>query len=445
VIPKNKFFRNLLRVLTLLILTIASGYWHLYQNQNSTPTTNEAAIAPVIPSFHLEKAKPQPPASEPENIVTNIPIGKNQTFGQLMGSLGFDPLTTQEICEKTRVVYNLNQIRAGKSLVVVKTPENDFSRLEYCIDPTQKLIVKKDESGVEAEMQTYTPDVQVRELGGEIQGSLYNSINRIGEGDELVSSFADIFEWDVDFFKDLQPGDTFRIIYEKQTIQGQDYGYGKILAAQLINKGREYSAIGYQHGKNWEYFSSDGKAMKKAFLAAPLKFSRISSGFTSSRYHPILHAYRAHLGIDYAAPVGTPVRAIGKGVVTLAGWGGGGGKTIKIQHSKEITTQYCHLSKFAPGIRNGASVSQGQVIGYVGSTGLSTGPHLDFRFMKNGKYVNFLTVKGQQAEPLSSSEFADFKAATKGTAAKLQAIPISEPQPEIASSTNGLQFNEETL
>src|SRR5262249_50903186 len=156
-------------------------------------------------------------------------------------------------------------------------------------------------------------------------GSLYNSINQLGEGDELVSSFADIFEWDVDFFKDLQPGDTFRIIYEKQTIQGQDYGYGKILAAQLITKGHEYSAIGYQHARNWEYFSPDGKAMKKAFLAAPLKFSRISSGFTSSRYHPILHTYRAHLGIDYAAPVGTPVRAIGKGVVTLAGWGGGGG------------------------------------------------------------------------------------------------------------------------
>src|SRR5262249_18401822 len=136
VILKNKIFRNFLRVLTLLILTVASGYWHLHQNSNSTPTSNEATIAPVIPSFHIEKPKPQQPAPEPENIVTNIPIGKNQTFGQLMGSLGFDALTTQEICEKTRAVYNLNQIRAGKSLVVTTTPDNDFSRLEYCIDPT---------------------------------------------------------------------------------------------------------------------------------------------------------------------------------------------------------------------------------------------------------------------------------------------------------------------
>jgi murein DD-endopeptidase MepM/ murein hydrolase activator NlpD len=274
----------------------------------------------------------------------------------------------------------------------------------------------------------------VEELGGFIKGSLYATMNRLGEQDQLVIDFADIFEWDVDFFKDLQEGDTFRIVYEKEYVDGAANGYGKILAAELVNKGRTITALGYQHDGKYEFFSPDGKAMRKAFLAAPLKFSRIASGFTKARYHPILKRYRPHYGIDYAAPAGTPVRTIGSGKVILAGWAGGAGKAIKIQHSKEITTIYCHLSRFAKGISRGASVSQGQVIGYVGSTGLATGPHLDFRFLRNGTYINFLSVKSIQAESLSPSDVIRFKTASAEIATKLANIELATEPVVVAAA-----------
>lgn len=402
-------------------------YFHFFYTASPQQKSTSPAMMSMsgnLPGFRM---KPIAPATN----VKNVSIEKNQTFSELMGSVGMDGVTVNEICEKTKSVYNLNQIRAGKTMRVTTAPDNEFQKLEYSIDPTQTLLIQQQDGEIQAELVRYTPEIQVRELGGSIEGSLYGTIDRLGEDDELVASFAGIFEWDVDF-NSLQAGDEFRLIYEKQFINGEPYNFGKILAAQLITKGHEYNAFGYQHGEQWEYFSPDGKAMKKAFLASPLKFSRITSGFTTSRYHPVLKRYQPHYGTDYGAPVGTPVRAIGSGTVTLAGWAGGAGKTVKIQHSKDISTAYGHLSRFATGIRSGARVSQGQVIGYVGSTGLSTGPHLDFRFMKNGKYVNFLSIKSPQAEPLSSTEIAAFQSTTSPMIARLQGVTIRQNQPEYA-------------
>lgn len=362
-------------------------------------------ISPVVQKFDS-------PAPAVVPVTRSIEIKKDQTFSEVMQSAGFDALEVQEIYDSARDVYNLGQIHVGKQLLVTSTAENIFTRLEYPIDPFKTLVIDQTESGLHAKMLEHPVDVRVEEIGGFIEGSLYYTINHLGQNDELVITFADIFEWDVDFFKDLQEGDSFRIVYERKYVQGEPYGYGRILAAELSNKGKSYTAIGFQRGKNWEYFSADGKAMKKAFLASPLKFSRISSGFTSRRYHPVLKGYRPHYGIDYAAPTGTPVRAIGKGTVILAGRAGGAGNAIKIQHSKEIATVYCHLSRFATGVRRGATVSQGQVIGYVGMTGLATGPHLDFRYLKNGKYINFLSIKSPQAEALAANELSAFKNAS---------------------------------
>lgn len=426
---QSYFPPGLLKTILVLVLGLVSVTVYLQTNLKRIPATNTPtmmAMTAVVPSLP-EKARVAPP------VVHQITIKKKQTFGQLMQEEGFDAQTIQSVFDSSRDVYNLSKIGAGKNITLTMTPEMQFSSLEYSIDPLQTLIVKKTEDEITAEMRTYSTQTDVHELGGTIDGSLYNSIDKLGEEDELVIRFAEIFEWDVDFFKDLQPGDTFRIVYEKQTVNGEFYAYGKILGAELVNKGHDYTAIGYQRGTNWEFFSPDGKAMRKAFLAAPLKFNRISSGFTSARYHPILKRYRAHYGIDYAAPSGTPVRAIGKGRVVSAGWAGGAGKMIKLQHDKEITTAYCHLSRFASGIRPGASVTQGQVIGYVGMTGLATGPHLDFRFMKNGKYVNFLSIHSPQAEPLSKAEIAKFQGATSTVVARLEAVKLQDAPPDIAS------------
>jgi murein DD-endopeptidase MepM/ murein hydrolase activator NlpD len=393
------------------------------------------SITPITPTLGFKPKPPQPTVKE-------VVIKRNQTFSEVMESQDFDSETIFQIYQEARDVYDLARLGAGKTLLITTAPEGTFAKLEYTIDPFQKLIISNIDNAIHAEIERYSADVKVNELGGEIQGSLYSTIDKLGEEDELVIRFAEIFEWDVDFFKDLQAGDTFRIVYEKQFVRGEPFGYGKLLAAELVNKGKVYQAVGYQHGKNWEYFSPDGKAMRKAFLASPLKFNRISSGFTTRRYHPVLRRYRPHYGIDYAAPAGTPVRAIGKGTVILAGWAGGAGKTVKIKHDRAITTVYCHLSKFASGVRSGASVSQGQVIGYVGSTGLATGPHLDFRYLKNGKYVNFLSVKTPQAEPLSSSELSEFKSASAAIFAQLQNVKIVPFDQKVASLPNSVLFTE---
>lgn len=425
-------------VLGLFALSFVFYLAHRDLSQELTvqPKAALMSITPLTPTLSF---KPKPP----EPSIKEVVIAKNQTFSEVMESQGFDSDTIFQIYEGARDVYDLARLGAGKAFLITRAADDTFAKLEYAIDPFQKLIISNIDNAIHAEIERYSADVKVHELGGEIRGSLYSTIDKLGEDDELVIRFAEIFEWDVDFFKDLQAGDTFRIVYEKQFVRGEPYGYGKLLAAELVNKGKVYQAVGYQHGKDWEYFSADGKAMKKAFLASPLKFNRISSGFTTRRYHPLLKTFRPHYGIDYAAPAGTPVRAIGKGQVILAGWAGGAGKTIKIKHDRAITTIYCHLSKFASGVRAGAPVSQGQVIGYVGSTGLATGPHLDFRYLRNGQYVNFLSVKTPQAEPLSSSEIAEFKSASAAIFDQLQNVKIvSVDDQKIASLPGSAHFTQ---
>ncbi len=421
VIFRTKYPVPLGRMILFLALSVVSAvyYLHISKTKQQPISTGLMSISPIVPELSFT-------AERPELTKTEMEIDRNKTFTEVMQSHGYDSETIHEIYESAKDIYNLGRIQAGKVITVVSSDDKDFNRLEYAIDPFQTLVVRKTEGLIQAELLHRTVETKVEEMGGYISGSLYASLARLGEKDELVIHFADIFEWDIDFFKDLQEGDSFKIIFEKKYVDGEPQGYGNILAAELTNKGKTYQAIGYRRSGKQEYFSPDGKALKKAFLAAPLKFSRISSGFSRARYHPVLKRNRPHYGIDYAAPSGTPVRTIGNGRVILAGWAGGAGKTIKIQHDKEIATVYCHLSKFAGGIRAGASVAQGQVIGYVGSTGLATGPHLDFRYLKNGKYINFLSIKSPQAQPLSKSEVAQFQVVSADIIRQLSSVEIPE-------------------
>jgi murein DD-endopeptidase MepM/ murein hydrolase activator NlpD len=419
-------FRRMILIL-ILSLSSASYYLHLTQTKEQKQiNTGLMSISPIVPDLSFSQKPPQLTTKELE-------IDRNKTFSEVMQIDGYDSETIHEIYESAKDVYNLGKIQAGKVITVISS-DQDFKRLEYSIDPLQTLVVSKSEGLIKAELLHRDVETRVEQRGGFIYGSLYASLARIGEKDELVINFADIFEWDIDFFKDLKEGDSFKIIFERKYVDGEPLGYGSILAAELINKGNKYQAIGYRRNGKLEYFSPDGKALKKAFLAAPLKFSRISAGFSRNRFHPVLKRNRPHYGIDYAAPIGTPVRAIGNGKVTLAGWAGGAGKTVKLQHDKEIATVYCHLSRFAYGVRAGASVSQGQVIGYVGTTGLSTGPHLDFRYMKNGKYINFLSIKSPQAEPLSKTEVSQFQIVSAEIIQQLSKVGIDEST-KVASVT----------
>jgi murein DD-endopeptidase MepM/ murein hydrolase activator NlpD len=222
------------------------------------------------------------------------------------------------------------------------------------------------------------------------------------------ANLNDIFQWTVDFFS-LQKGDAFKVIYEEKFIDDKSLGAGKILTAQFTYSGITYTAIPFMNGDQEVYYDQDGKSLRKAFLKAPLKFSRISSRFTSSRFHPILKIRRPHYGVDYAAPIGTEVHSVGDGKVIAVTYGGGEGRMVKIRHNNVYTTGYMHLSRFGAGIKPGVAVRQGQIIGYVGSSGLSTGPHLDFRFYQNGTPIDPLKVIAPPAEPVSSADLERFE------------------------------------
>ena len=245
--------------------------------------------------------------------------------------------------------------------------------------------------------------------------SLFAAMSSAGEQPDLSVALADIFSGEVDFNTDLQPGDSFRLITEKAVRDGRLVGYGPVAAAELLNEGRHLVAFRFQpSGAPPGYYDAAGRSLKRFFLRSPLKFDpQISSGFSRSRLHPILNIPRAHLGVDYLAPIGAPVVAVADGAVTFAGWTGGGGRTVRIRHSSGYKSGYLHLSAFGPGIRAGLHVSQGQVIGRVGMTGLATGPHLHYELRKGGASVNPMSEhkKLPPGEPIPASEMDAFKAA----------------------------------
>ena len=234
-------------------------------------------------------------------------------------------------------------------------------------------------------------------------------------------NLAEIFGWDIDFILDIRQGDSFQVLVEKRFRDGEPAGYGRILAAEFTNQGETFNAVLFQDGERApDYYSLDGRSLRKAFLKAPLSFSRISSGFSMRRYHPIAKTWRAHPAIDYAAPTGTPIKTVGDGVVSQKGYTRGNGNYVKIRHNNGYETLYLHMKGFAKGLRNGGRVKQGQVIGYVGATGLATGPHLCFRMRKHGAPVNPQKVKAPSVAPVSAENLDTFRLHAETLLAQLE-------------------------
>jgi len=289
-----------------------------------------------------------------------------------------------------------------------------------------------DESGDEYVVEDITlkPDVRYKTASAVIKDSLFMSATRAGISQRLTMELAEIFGWDIDFALDIRPQDQFKIVFEELYLNDEFIGEGDIVAASFDNRNRHLEAVLYtKKNGDREYHAPDGRSMRKAFLRTPVDFKRISSHFNLKRKHPVLHTIRAHKGTDYAAGRGTPIRAAGDGRVTFAGRKGGWGKVIIIQHGERYKTLYAHQNKFARGIKKGSRVKQGQVIGYVGSTGLASGPHLHYEFYVNGKVRNPVTVKLPEAAPIASSERERFRLQTAGLLAKLregEALTVSE-------------------
>ncbi|WP_372519530.1 M23 family metallopeptidase [Candidatus Ruminimicrobiellum ovillum] len=273
----------------------------------------------------------------------------------------------------------------------------------YSIDKSTDNVITSEK----LELQTTS---QIFEVSGTIENSLWESMSASEIKPAIILDYADMFAWHIDFLTDCRPGDIYKLIYEVKTLEKKDTVLSsEIIAGQYITATSTNTAIRFVNSKGDEgYFDENGKSVKSAFLKAPLQFKRISSYFKKKRFHPILKRYRAHEGIDYAAPIGTPVSAVGDGVVTKSQYSGGYGNLVIIKHPNGYETYYGHLSKYGKGIKKGVRVKQGQVIGYVGSTGLSTGPHLDFRIKKNGTFFNYLTMKMPPTYTLTGKDKEDF-------------------------------------
>lgn len=307
-----------------------------------------------------------------------------------------------------RPVHDLARLSVGRPFALTLGPDGLFTSFSYGIDDLRTLTVRRRGEDLSADLETRTYESRVERTSGVITSSLFGAVAEAGEQDQLAMDLAAIFEWDVDFNTELQKGDSFRVAVQKLYLEGRFSAYGTIQSAEFVRGDHVYRAVRYDGPNGPEYFTPEGLPVRKPFLRSPLKFSRISSGFTRARFHPILKTTRPHLGVDFAAAVGTPVRSAADGVVISAGWAGGYGKVVRLRHSRGLETLYGHLSRID--VKGGQRVSQGTLIGAVGSTGLSTGPHLDYRILRQGQYVNPLKLTPPPPEPLPKALMADFSA-----------------------------------
>ncbi len=352
-----------------------------------------------------------PPPAAPALVEESIVVPLRSNLAEILKRHGFTNREIHDLREAVKPVYDLGRIRAGQQLRLASLPDGPWQRLEYDVDETRYLVVRREADGIRAEMKEVPVEFKPAVVTGVIDDSLIAALDKAGEEDSLAIDLVErCFGWDIDFNTDLRKGDAFRIFVEKRYLAGRFAGYRDILAAEFVNEGRVYQAFRfvYPDTKAWDYFDEAGGSRRKDFLRSPLKFARITSRFSSSRLHPIYKIYRPHYGVDYAAPIGTPVQATADGEVIAAGREAGSGNMVRVRHKNSYETAYLHLSGFGRGVRRGAVVRGGDVIGYVGTTGDSTGPHLDYRIYFHGSPVNPLSHKFKPADPLRKEFLEDY-------------------------------------
>lgn len=359
--------------------------------------------------------------------VSKQSVGNGQTVGGILGKAGVSAVKIDRLDKVAKEVFPLRKIRAGNNYTTFTRSTTDslgtHEVLDYMVYHINTIdYVVFDFTGEEPTVTLHQMPIELQRKRCEavITSSLWGSIMEKGLPYALAAEFEDIYQWTVDFFG-IQNGDSFAVIYDDKVVDGKSVGIGRIWGAKFVHNGKTYYAIPYaQDGVKVSYWEANGESLRKQMLKAPLKYTRISSRFSHSRLHPVHKVYRPHHGVDYAAPMGTPVHSVADGTVVFAGWGGGGGNTIKIKHAGGLQTGYLHLKSFAKGIKVGKYVSQGDLIGYVGSTGTSTGPHLDYRIWKNGTPVDPLKLTQEPAEPINAAHKAQFEALRDRVVAELE-------------------------
>lgn len=389
--------RVALKVCSLLVFILILNSCHLFQKKEVVKEV-EVLPEPVfkyelpVDSFYLEESV----------------VGAGQHLSSILSRYGVNLGTIDTIAQNAKPVFDVRKIRQGNNYTIFQSRDS-IRTAKYFVYENSPILYTVFE--LFDSLKVYQAEKEVvykmKTAQGEIQSSLWNAMKASNLDPILALKMEEIYAWTVDLFG-LQKGDRFRLVYDEIYVDSTSIGINNIYAAQFDYYGKAILAFRFDKNDSVGYYNEKGENLQKEFLKAPLKFSRISSGFSGGRMHPILRIVRPHHGVDYAAPTGTPVMSIGEGTVVSRGWAGGGGNTVKIRHNSVYTTVYMHLSRYADGINTGSRVRQGQVIGYVGSTGLSTGPHLDFRVYKGGSPVNPLTIESPPAKPVDEKYMAEY-------------------------------------
>ncbi len=385
------------------LFLISGGLYFIYPEKS----VEETAEPPVIVE---EVALPAPETPKlygidlDAKLVIEDVVRPNENLSTILSDYQVPLQEIDLLARRAQGVFDVRKINAHKPYKLICDLDSIPQFMVYEPNKVDYVIFDLQDS-----TSVYTGQKKVdtirQTLSGLISSSLYNSMIEAGASPQLVDNVADVFGWQLDFGR-LQPGDKYKIIYEENRVDGESAGLGPILGAEFIHESNPFVAVRFDQGNGPDYFDEKGNSLRKAFLKYPVKFTRISSRYSGRRFHPVLKRYKSHLGTDYAAPTGTPIRAAGDGIVTEARYKGGNGNYVKIRHNSTYTTQYLHMSRIAKGMKPGSKVAQGQTIGYVGSTGLANGPHLCYRFWKNGVQVDALKVELPPSEPITE----DFRA-----------------------------------
>lgn len=402
------------------------------EQKSSAPSLLELAPAPAEPEQEIglitappiEESAAEPQIVQPQLTWREHKIASGDSLARIFAKQGLEAALLHRIVNSSKAAKSLAKIRPGQTLRFQFDDNDELTRLELHRNRVESLRIAISDDAINVEEISKALDTQIATTSGIIESSLFIDGQKAGLSDTKIMELAEIFGWDIDFALEIRAGDQFRMVYEEQYLDGEKLRDGPILAAEFTNRGKTFRAIRYEDSKGEVgYFDDEGNSKRRAFIRTPIKFARISSRFNPKRWHPVLKRWRSHKGVDYAAPTGTPIKASGDGKVIFRGTKGGYGRTVILQHAGKYTTLYAHMSKYSGRAKVGKRVKQGQVIGYVGTSGLSTGPHLHYEFRVNGVHKDPLKVKLPKSLSLPKSELAAFSKATTPLLAKLESIP----------------------
>jgi murein DD-endopeptidase MepM/ murein hydrolase activator NlpD len=409
------------------------------QSQKSQPTPAASAEPSVNASTAAGPTEVAQEIPDLANVETSqrldwqtFNIKSGDTLSSLFKKAGFNDGVMLSVIHGEGEADKLQRLYAGETIRFATDNAGELAAIELQRSLLKSLKIEKQEGSFKGETNVREPETKPAFAYGTIDGSLYLAAREAGLNDRLTMELAGIFGWDIDFVYDVRKGDQFEVVYEELYLDGEKFNTGRILSARFINRGEDNIALLYTDSKgDSDYYTPDGKSMRKAFLRTPIS-ARVSSAFNLQRRHPVLDVVRPHEGTDYAAPPGTPIKAAGNGRVQFAGWKGGYGRTVVLKHGDNITTLYAHMSRVGKGMKSGTRVKQGETIGYVGSSGMVTGPHLHYEFRVNGSPRNSRTVKLPDAQPIPASEMAQFKKFTEQQVAQFEAFRANYQQLALA-------------